>query len=59
MFTKVEIVHFSNGIALSVDGEEYQIVKGSTCNSLLLDQVMRQLKLSRIQYAYSLSLIHI
>ncbi|MFK8046091.1 MAG: hypothetical protein AB8B72_11395 [Crocinitomicaceae bacterium] len=52
MFTKVEIANISGDVALSVEGIEYEILTDSKAECLLLDQVVKQLKLSRFQHAY-------
>lgn len=54
MFSYIDIAFFKDDIAFSTSGAEYDILNTKDIDSLLVFQVLKQLKISTIQYAFTI-----
>ncbi|MFK8039514.1 MAG: hypothetical protein AB8B74_14570 [Crocinitomicaceae bacterium] len=54
MFLYVEIAFVKSGIAMSISGTEYQLINNQNADCILAFQLLKQLKLSSIQYGFTI-----
>ena len=54
MFTFIEIAFLKDDVVLSTDGIEYDVLPNASPTSLVINQLLNQLKLSTIQYGFTI-----